>query len=349
MRLRLAIAGVVVCMAVRALAQSQPQAPLAQAPTLSAQSTLVLVPALVRNKAGQLLYTLKASDFALTDDGVPQKLRLEQDTDREPLALVVDIEGGGQAARELEIGKFSGIASMLDAIVGGVPHRIAVVGFDSSPALVTDFTPDTEAAARGIRALIADDSGDGGAAILDSLGFSLDLLRKQPPEYRRAILLISETNGSKSKLKMEDALRAVSDTNTIIYAAAFSTGKSDAGEIWSGIKSAPPTGQLSFMPEIEMARMAAIVAIDGLRKNIPETVARVTGGEYFQFISEKGLARDLDMIGNHIPNRYMLSFQPPAPHPGYHGLRLNVPNYVGLEVSARNGYWANPVQPAAQP
>ena len=143
MRLRLAIAGVVVCMAARALAQSDPQAPLAQAPTLSAQSTLVLVPALVRNKAGQLIYTLKASDFALTDDGVPQKLRLEQDTDREPLALVVDIEGGGQAARELEIGKFSGISSMLDAIVGGVPHRIAVVGFDSSPALVTDFTPMT--------------------------------------------------------------------------------------------------------------------------------------------------------------------------------------------------------------
>ena len=150
---------------------------------------------------------------------------------------------------------------------------------------------------------------------------------------------------------MEDALRAVSDTNTIIYAAAFSTGKSDAGEIWSGIKSTPFSGQLSLMPEIEMARMAATVAIDGLRKNIPETVARVTGGEYFQFISEKGLARDLNMVGNHIPNRYMLSFQPPESAAS--GLPLaqarRTPNYAGLEVSARNGYWANPVQPVATP
>ena len=62
--------------------------------TLTSQSTLVLVPALVRDKSkgGQLVFTLNVDDFALTDDGVPQKLLLEQDTGGEPLALVVDIE-----------------------------------------------------------------------------------------------------------------------------------------------------------------------------------------------------------------------------------------------------------------
>jgi hypothetical protein len=95
LRLRFALALVVVP---SALAQ-QPAAPSAdsQTTTLSSQSTLVLVPALVRNKnkAGQLIFTLTADDFVLTDDGIPQKLHLEQDTGGEPLALVVDIEGGG--------------------------------------------------------------------------------------------------------------------------------------------------------------------------------------------------------------------------------------------------------------
>src|SRR5271167_3722242 len=63
--------------------------------TLTTSSTLVLVPALVRGKSGQLVYTLSAQDFILTDDGVPQKLKLEQDTGGEPLALVVLIEIGG--------------------------------------------------------------------------------------------------------------------------------------------------------------------------------------------------------------------------------------------------------------
>src|SRR5271155_3841802 len=90
-----------------ALAVAQAQTPVASPPesapttTLTAHSTLVLVPALVRNKAGQLIFTLKADDFVLTDDGVPQKLQLEEDTGGEPLALVIDIEGGGAGAREL--------------------------------------------------------------------------------------------------------------------------------------------------------------------------------------------------------------------------------------------------------
>ena len=161
----------------------------------------------------------------LTDDGVPQKLMLEQDTGGEPLALVVDIEGGGAGVDELD--KYRALAPMLGAVVGGVPHKIAVVGFDSSPVLVEDFTPDNERAAHAINALIADDSGDNGAAILDSLGFSVDLLRKQPAEYRRAILLVSETNDHGSKLRLDDALREISDTNTVIYSFGFSSGRDE--------------------------------------------------------------------------------------------------------------------------
>ena len=46
---------------------------------LRLSTQLVLVPALVRERSGALVYTLSARDFVLTDDGVPQKVRLEQD------------------------------------------------------------------------------------------------------------------------------------------------------------------------------------------------------------------------------------------------------------------------------
>ena len=122
----------------RALGQAT-EPPVSSAPTLSTRSTLVLVPALVRDKAGKLIFTLTADDFTLTDDGIPQKLRLEQDTGGEPLALVVDIEGGGVGARELD--KYRALAPMIESVIGAVPHQVAVVGFDSSPVLVQDFTP----------------------------------------------------------------------------------------------------------------------------------------------------------------------------------------------------------------
>ncbi len=354
-------------------APPEPDSTAAQTATLTARSTLVLVPALVRNKAGELVFTLKADDFALTDDGVPQKLTLEQNTGGEPLALVVDIEGGGAGARELD--KYAALAPMLESVIGNVPHKVAVVGFDSSPVLIQDFTPDTDAAAGAIQALIADDSGDGKAAILDSLGFSLDLLRKQPAQYRRAILLVCETKDRDSKLRLEDALREISDSNTAIYSIGFSSGASDlkhesakalgdptpgpAHGCMSRDPNAPnvnlkenPAVQaydcLSLLaPPLRIAKAAAMAARDGLDKNIPETVAHLTGGEYFRLTGEKSLERDLQTISNHIPNRYVLSFQPQSPHSGFHAIQLRVPGYVGLKVSARDGYWAE--APATSP
>jgi VWFA-related protein len=333
------------------------------------------VPALVRNKAGELVFTLKADDFVLTDDGVPQKLRLEQDTDGEPLALVVDIEGGGAGARELS--KYAALSAMLDTVVGAVPHRVAVVGYDSSPVLVQGFTSDLDAAEKAIGALIADNNGDDGAATLDSLGFSLDLLRKQPPEYRRAILLIAESHDRGSKLKLVDALHAISDTNTAIYSIGFSSGAADfkheSAKSLGDSTPGPAHGCMSrdpndpnvnlkqnpgaqaydclslLAPPLRVAKAAAIAAFDGLQKNIPETVARLTGGEYFKLTNAKSLDRDLATISNHIPNRYVLSFQPLAPHPGLHVLELRVPNYSGLIVTARSSYWADTPAESANP
>ena len=56
-------------------------------PTLSVRSTLVEVPSLVKTKAGEVVFELTADDFVLTDDGVPQHLTLDPDTDWQPLAL----------------------------------------------------------------------------------------------------------------------------------------------------------------------------------------------------------------------------------------------------------------------
>ena len=62
-------------------------------PVISTRSSLVLVPALVRTGSGQLVYTLTANDFTITDDGVEQRVSLDEDTDDQPLALAIVVEG----------------------------------------------------------------------------------------------------------------------------------------------------------------------------------------------------------------------------------------------------------------
>lgn len=355
-----------------ALAQTpaSPDAPPSDTTTLTSRSNLVVVPALVRDKKGGLVFSLKVDDFVLTDDGVPQKLHLEEDTGSEPLALVVCVEGGGAGVDQLE--KYAALEGMLDAVVGAVPHRIAVVGFDSSPVLVQNFTSDTTQAEQAVHALIADNNGDDKAAILDSLAFSVNLLRKQPIQYRRAILLVSETLDRGSKTRLEEDVRAISDTNTAIYSIGFSSTKSETlnetaklnqphtpGPAHGCFSRDPndPNVDLSksaaaqaadcaaiLLPPLRIAQIAFVALRDALSKNVPETVARLTGGEYYKLGSEKNFERDLATIANHIPNRYMLSFQPQSPHAGFHSISLTAPGYKGLLVYARTGYWIDDAQ-----
>jgi hypothetical protein len=101
---------------------------------------------------------------------------------------------------------------------------------------------------------------------------------------------------------------------------------------------------------LALAKMAAIAATDGLKRNIPETVAHLTGGEYYKLTDARSLERDLVTISNHVPNRYVLSFQPQSPHPGFHAIELKLRIYPELRVTARSSYWADTDSaPAHQP
>jgi VWFA-related protein len=335
-------------------------------------ANLVLVPTLVKTSGGEPVFGLTADNFILTDDGIEQKISLEENTDSQPLALVIVVQTGGAGGRRLD--SYRRLGPLLDSVVGAVPHRVAVVGFDSDPHIEAEFTPDLNNVADVMANL---QPGNGGAAILDSLGFAVDLLRNQPTSYRRAILSFSETLDHGSHSKLEDALRAIDDTNTTIYSLGFSTTKADMqhdqDEFNSDLTPAPthgcfakdqsngsdthpvqvPDGKgnnramqtfncLSLLaPPLFVAEMATMAALDGMHHNVPESVARLTGGEYFKFENTRSLERGLITISNQIPNSYALSFSPQADSPGLHAIDVRLKDRTGLHVDARKSYWAD--------
>ena len=93
-------------------------------------------------------------------------------------------------------------------------------------------------------------------------------------------------------------------------------------------------------PPLRLIKIATLIAMDNLRRNVPESVARQTGGEYAVFNNEKGVEHGLFSISNHLPNQYVVTFHPQAPHPGLHAIGLELPQYPQLHVAARASYWA---------
>ncbi len=73
------------------------------------------------------------------------------------------------------------------------------------------------------------DQGDSGAAILDSIAYGLELLKKEPASNRRAILLISQEHDDGSKISLKEIVRDLGEANTAVYSISFSAEK-DCGE-----------------------------------------------------------------------------------------------------------------------
>jgi VWFA-related protein len=333
--------------------QSPPQA------KLTVRSNLVMVPVFVTGGDGNVVFGLNAADFVLTDNGVPQEISIEDDTDAQPLALAIVVETGGAGARHLE--EYRALGSIMDALIGNVEHSVTVIAFDSTPHIVQPFTANTDEAS-GKLANLAE--GNGGASILDAVAFAVDQLRTQPPIYRRAILLLSETIDQGSETTLDDAVHLMSDTNTAFYSFAFSSTHSAVAHEASKFDSKNPgpahgcfskkgadveyEGHYSkqvldcisqLAPPLRLATMAFIAARGSLKVKTAETVANLAGGRFFPFKNEKDLKTALISLSNDVPNYYVLSFRPTAPAPGIHALHVGTNHRGPFNIDARREYW----------
>ena len=300
-----------------------------QEPTFRARSSVVTVPTLVKDDHGQVIYSLRADDFILEDDGVRQSVRLDRIAESEPVSVVIAVQCGRRASREFS--RMQGLSSMLSPVFGVPGAQVALVEFDSEVRLVRDFGNDQGTIETALSNLHA---GDSGAAILDAVQYSVRLLDQIPRERRRVLLLISETRDHGSRLaKMTDVASQIGDSSTVIYALPFSPSLSQVLDTERGSNKDEWGGTRDLLAPLLMASQA-------MRRNTPKAITEMTGGEYEMFASRKSFEKLMTSFTNHLESRYLLSFQPEDPHPGFHQLRVRVREPQKASVLARKSYWA---------
>src|SRR5271156_3275708 len=241
--------------------------PPADSPTLRVKTSIVLVPTLVEKKDGSVLYGLTPKDFLVEDNGIPQKVHVDDDLDSQPVSIVVVVEKGGTSL--LQFDKIAKLGPLLDLFLGDGFGAAALVTFDSQPQLVEDFTSKTGAITRHLKEM---EPGDGGAAILDAVRYSIDLLEEQPQGRRRILLLISESrdHGSK-KTEAKDLVERIGTSNTLVLALTYSAS---GAEFTNDIKGG---GKVGYTMNPATPFMMAIAAV---HKNVAKELATMSGGEY---------------------------------------------------------------------
>lgn len=349
---------------------------------LTVHSNLVFLPTRVQQKNGETIYGLKPEQFIIEDNGVRQTVHIEENPEAVGLSLVVVLQCSRSAPSEFD--KLKNLGTMIEGIAGDNPHEIAVMSYGEAPYVLSNFSSRPEAVHSALSRLKPCGSVAQSITI-DAVYYAIGMLKRRKNHYRRAILLISEDRDHGSHSKLQDVVAELGVTDTVIYSVTFSAGRDTVIEKlrhprgrpqpepefnpWPVPSSSPqpvPSPQPSASPEpfpeetsepalpepvylVHPPRFNVdprlMMVINALRRNTASQLAALSGGEYVNFTTQRGLEDALQRISNRIHNYYLLSFAPPSvPAFGSHSLRVRVPDYPDAFIQTRKSYWSGIIE-----
>jgi Ca-activated chloride channel homolog len=260
----------------------------------------------VTDKHGRYVKDLKKNDFTVVDDNRPaQEIRsFHTETDL-PLQVGLLVDASNSIRDRFKFEQESAI-EFLNQTIRPRYDKAFVVGFDVTPEVTQDFTDDTEALSRGIRAL----RPGGGTAMYDALYFSCrDKLLKAPQTgpMRRAVILLSDGDDNQSHVSREEAIEMAQRAEVIVYTISTNVSGSH-----------------------------------GRGDKVLERIAEASGGRAFFPFQLTDIANVFLEIQDELRSQYALSYRPAdfRADGRYHSIEILAQNHKGLHVRSRRGYYA---------
>ena len=282
---------------------------------------MVLVDAVVRDRAGRIIDNLKREDFRLYEDGVEQQIQ-SYSRDQLPLAIAIVVDHSGSVSPYIE--ELRRIATRaLEQLKPG--DKVALYGFARNVERVVDLTADRRRIADGISQIRAGGSTD----IIDAIFDATTYLAKVAPDSRRAIILVSDNQPTvQPQVSEGETIRMAMETETVVYSLKTS------GE---------PTPLGMRLPSV-------LSGMGSVRK-----VAQESGGEVIDVGGVGMLDSALNGVISRLRLRYALGYYPTSHAQGgaFHTIEVRLVESFGKPGSdyfmhARRGYYATGSQTATR-
>lgn len=339
---------------------------------LVSRVTLVNTPVTVRDSKGQMVTTLVAKDFRVTDQGVPQAIS-HFDVGGDPISLVVLYESSSRVEPLLPALQKTGI--LVTETVLGPTGEAAILGFNDSVDHLLDFTSNADQIQKTVAHLKL---GTSGAKLFDAMAAGVEMLstRRQASAataetnkggegHRRVLLVISEARDDGSDAKLGEVLRKAQLANVTIYSVGLSTTRAELQkkpEDNRTLISPPGTYPLPPIPgtpprPVEsdprtsgtVDLMAAVIwavthAKNEVAGNPLELATAGTGGQHIATFKDRSIEKAIDEIGGELHSQYTLSYTPTGTsESGFHEIKVTV-DRKDLKVRSRPGYYLAPPQ-----
>lgn len=333
-------------------ASGSDQTPDISQPLVRTTTTNVATPVLVTDQQGNIVDGLQPSQFHLWDNGKEQNIHV--DVAFEPISLVVAIQCSANV--EALLPQVKHLGTLLPPIIGK-DSQIAVVAFDHRIRTMQDFTSDPDKIKLAIDKINA---GSSTSRMIDAVENSVYMLKKQPENNRKIIMLVSETRDMGSEGRLRETLIDANLANIQIYTVDLTqvmlrlTEKQPeprpvpmdptAQNNPMGIPNTPTTlaqnygmqNRAQFVPLIK----EVYTDVKGIFVTEPAVrFATLTGGAQFPFYRQKGLEEAVQKISTEIHSQYMISYRPSnLSEPGFHTIEVAVEGTKYI-CRARPGYW----------
>jgi VWFA-related protein len=340
------------------------QQPPAQA-KIGVSVALVNTPVTVRDSKGQMIHTLDAKDFRVTDNGVPQHI-LHFDMGGDPLSLVVLVETSSRVDAMLPQIRKSGI--VITQTVVGATGEAAIISFNDSVDKLQEFTANADKIEKTFTDLQA---GTSGSKLYDAMAVGVEMLSGQPqptadkPGRRRVMLILSEATDVGSGTQFGEVLRQAQLANVTIYSVGLSTTRAELQAAPRnttpqvtppGTFGTPPMPGTVQTPDTEAARLgsgdlmpAIIWAVKHVKDKVkgnPLALATAgTGGEHLATFKDLSIDKAIDEIGGELHSQYSVTYAPTGTNDaGYHEIKVAVAKHgsSNWKIRSRPGYYIGP-------
>ncbi|HAF14707.1 MAG TPA: hypothetical protein DCK93_21800 [Blastocatellia bacterium] len=223
------------------------------------------------DKDHHFITSLRAEDVRILENDVPQPISLfERETDR-PLSLAILVDTSGSQEGVLPEEKRAA-RTFVDSVIRPNVDRATIVSFTGVPTVEQELTNDLSKLHRGIERVKVelppeseqtgseeggqpkeDDPNDprGYTSIWDATWMAINtMLSKTPDRTRRAIILLTDGDDTRSKINKQDVIDAAIKADVVIYSIGirdrdFPEGKLDSGALR---KVSDHTGGRAFFP-----------------------------------------------------------------------------------------------------
>lgn len=328
-------------------------------------STTVTIFATVRDKKGNIVADLSASDFVLTEDGRTQSLQYFSKAAEQPLTLglVIDTERSEMQGIDQER---SASGAFFEQMVRADQDKAFVIHFDTEVELLQDLTASQDKLEKGLQNLETsqtsqsqngsssdtDSSGQmpggrgsrgatrGGAQLYDAVYLaSNELMKKQ--SGRKAIVLLSDGVDRGSKETLTSALAAAQRANTIVYSVLIKSTQDSYGSSGRGGFGFPGMGGPGMGRRGGGRGYPQENRVDG--KQILEQISAETGGQLFEASKKLPLDQIYKQIEDDLRGQYNLGYTPAHTADsvaGFHKIQLTTTK-KNLTVQTRTGYFSD--------